>query len=840
MTRQIWKAAVLCVLVLQLAFPRIPAIANIHPLAGISDKDETTGIQELDITMSLDWDPATVTGAEADPRGLTKAELEAAIKSYARSVFGMTNGLHRIRNVYVFPKKGYWDMANVRYISQTAGTSAANVSAWKKKQGDINMYVYETFADGVWTKDDSPGPVLAHECGHYIYGVFDEYKDYGTKAKTIAELEEENDLGTPAKDDDGTQQSIMNEHATYPNWFSVESGYSTDALKNTAQYRMFEDSIWNILAGDPAKDHENARDYRRTWFDAFKDISVTKAADRTAHQKNALTGYDASFEVVWMDTTAYHILVLDNNASAANWEKSLNAAAAAIRAATVGNWVSVLVGNRIEINRTQLTVANKAILINQVSSLNRGVSVSVEKSLEAALVQVGKYKTETAQEATYFVHLLTAGNPAVPSPLKKAFADARAMLNVASAAKGAGVAPAAGMITVADLAEVSGGKSKVASRSQTMDAQFARDIGLLEGDNTADIAAAAYSGPLATGNSQTMTFRVGPRDDIVTVSFFAAEDEWNKVQPSLTDPAGQVRKEGSLAAGVTLEKDQDTGLWLFTIDRSLYAGGLGTWSATMTALAPTEGSLEIVASAESNLALRIDVQESPLFGYVATAFLTADRPILNARVTADIYNLDGDLLETLTLKDDGLNGDVKAGDGIYSARIRTPPSDDEFTIVAQADDNGGLARESDRKMVFISNDYVNETATGAFQRTDESAFQMSLSSGSGGRCFIAEAAWGTYLDAHVSALRSFRDRWLLPFGPGRTLVRFYYAHSPDWAAFIRKHKTARHLVRAVLTPVVYSVQYPLLPLGAVLIGIGFSKRKRWMPAVRGVFERDRA
>jgi hypothetical protein len=161
-------------------------------------------------------------------------------------------------------------------------------------------------------------------------------------------------------------------------------------------------------------------------------------------------------------------------------------------------------------------------------------------------------------------------------------------------------------------------------------------------------------------------------------------------------------------------------------------------------------------------------------------------------------------------------------------------------IIAWADDNDGLAVESDRGMVFVSNAYINETATGAFQRTDESVFTTSLSSAggsSGGRCFIAEAAYGSYLDPHVGDLRHFRDRFLLSHWAGRLLVGFYYVHSPDWAAFIRRHDTARTAARIILTPVVYSIRYPFLPAAVVLIGIGYGKRKRWMPAVRGFFLR---
>ncbi len=51
-------------------------------------------------------------------------------------------------------------------------------------------------------------------------------------------------------------------------------------------------------------------------------------------------------------------------------------------------------------------------------------------------------------------------------------------------------------------------------------------------------------------------------------------------------------------------------------------------------------------------------------------------------------------------------------------------------------------------------------------------------SGGGGGCFIATAAYGSYLDPHVQILRNFRDEYLLNNRPGRVFVRLYNHYSP--------------------------------------------------------------
>jgi|GEM_PF-4627465 len=73
-------------------------------------------------------------------------------------------------------------------------------------------------------------------------------------------------------------------------------------------------------------------------------------------------------------------------------------------------------------------------------------------------------------------------------------------------------------------------------------------------------------------------------------------------------------------------------------------------------------------------------------------------------------------------------------------------------------------------------------------------------------CFIATAAYGSYLDPHVRVLRDFRDQCLLSFGLGRQLVSFYYNNSPPLAAYIAHHETMRTVSRWFLTPIVFAVE----------------------------------
>jgi hypothetical protein len=110
-----------------------------------------------------------------------------------------------------------------------------------------------------------------------------------------------------------------------------------------------------------------------------------------------------------------------------------------------------------------------------------------------------------------------------------------------------------------------------------------------------------------------------------------------------------------------------------------------------------------------------------------------------------------------------------------------------------------------------------------------SGFVPSGSSGSGGGCFIATAAYGSYAEGHVITLRSFRDQYLLLHGLGKSVVNLYYRYSPPLADFIREKGHLRSIARMGLSPLVgasmvltrinLAEKWPLLITIAVIMSV---------------------
>ncbi|GFO65999.1 hypothetical protein M1B72_13920 [Geomonas paludis] len=92
--------------------------------------------------------------------------------------------------------------------------------------------------------------------------------------------------------------------------------------------------------------------------------------------------------------------------------------------------------------------------------------------------------------------------------------------------------------------------------------------------------------------------------------------------------------------------------------------------------------------------------------------------------------------------------------------------------------------------------------------------------GGGGGCFIATAAYGSYLHPKVAELRAFRDHYLLTNAPGRIFVAAYYRLSPPIADVIARHEWMKSGVRCLLLPLILAVEHPAAALGLLLLVAG--------------------
>lgn len=164
--------------------------------------------------------------------------------------------------------------------------------------------------------------------------------------------------------------------------------------------------------------------------------------------------------------------------------------------------------------------------------------------------------------------------------------------------------------------------------------------------------------------------------------------------------------------------------------------------------------------------------------------------------------------------------------GLAGVPIKLMPAGGPYQYIEVTLTDGG-PEDADGK---ADGTIVDPGAPGAGAAAPAPAPTPVAGSNSSNNCFIATAAFGSYMAPDVMILRVFRDRHLLTNPLGRAFVTFYYAVSPPIANIIAKHESLKAMTRIALWPVVAGVKHPMAAMlffgGFLMAGAGMIVYRR--------------
>jgi hypothetical protein len=265
--------------------------------------------------------------------------------------------------------------------------------------------------------------------------------------------------------------------------------------------------------------------------------------------------------------------------------------------------------------------------------------------------------------------------------------------------------------------------------------------------------------------------------------------------------------DGSLSS----DPDGDTISYAWTQVSGATVVLTGATTATPTFTAPATASVlefeltvsDGTLSHSDNVIINVTVKAPPVADAGADQEVTENSTpvLLDGRGSSDS---DGTIVTYAWKQLKGV--DVELVDANSAIAYFTAPNLVEVNGKAQLIDN--LVFE----LTVVDNDGLKSTDTVSIKITDDP------------NCFIATAAFGTPMASQIQILRDFRDSYLMTNALGREFVGFYYRVSPPVATYIAEREGLRMVIRWLLLPIIYAVEYPLVFLFAFVLFIAWRKR----------------
>ena len=638
------------------------------------------GTTVFDVVISLYNDPAGDDNADNDTGTEDQTAYENIIRFWADAIYEESNGGVKLGKVRIFRNGIYGALADVVWNASAWPSGAASGFGVSGR----HITFCDVFTDGCGTGCDynflthqeEGGYTLGHEFGHYVFGLYDEYR--GNVATNP-------NIYWPLSGDTPVQFSIMNSQFNAVTggggndfrWLNHSTSNNYQA--NTGQGRAYGASGWEVLireVGDDPKDGDRSTLSQRVRYTALVGRQPTVAnnwmdLELPAERNDARS----DLEIIWMQDDVEMQIVLDRSGSMTG-DPFANAKQAA----------QTLVDD-VENGKTALGVVSFDNVVNQnqpiipipdppgtvkddiktvIRNLTTGNTTAMFDAAKLALDNLVSFANSNGTSAAQLVFLLTDGldNASTETQATVTAAYQAADVPLSTFAYGA-FAPED---VLRQLSEDTGGLfrtsptalAEIQSAFLAVKASLTSSAAVLQGSKI--VAAGASSnfpfvvdstlsqlsvfGNFAAGLSAVDFSLVGPNGPVSDVNF------------ECTDVAGSTSCSAAVSEAEVLFAG--TGQWALVAENN--TGAAITVNADILAIPKPGRTFDLVVSSMGGSEVKYP---NPI---LLTATVSETLPITGVGIAATISDPTG-TITPLTLVDTGQNGDGIADDGTYSALV---------------------------------------------------------------------------------------------------------------------------------------------------------------------------
>ena len=663
--------------------PTSPTSAELATLASVQSNSSTS---VFNLTISLEENPTGDDKYPDDPDASDDEQnkFEAKIEEFADAVFQMTNGKHKIGTVTMFRDGDQSSQADVQWIENCPRNEGPRAHPSGFGVNGKRIYFCTNWpGSGSMDTPKGAGFTLAHEWGHYIYGLYDEYK-----LSTAIPCEATTSCrdSQPVSTDTASVPSIMNNQwnavSGSQDWleFSTDgvAPYSTqsDGDNKNAHARVFEENAWTTLTRSTAMNEPRGLP-QRTYYSNL----LAPTTDLTVNDDESTARSELS--IVWAGDQVVELMIdTSGSMSGAPINNAKTAASLLVGQLNVGeNAVGVgrFTGSASQVypitNIPNPDNSVRAAAQSAIGNLSASGGTDIEEAALSALSQVQGFESGARPSVVF---LLTDGRSSVNvSNVVNQYTAARVPLITFGFGSGVDASLLQG------LANGTGGQYLF---SPTTLAQIQQAFLAANAAFSSNTVVSSSTSTVLAGSVDT---RALPLDSTlastsITVTYGLAEAD---ISLRLLDSAGADTGQSfscSAASEVSCQTQFD-----------VQSIGAGDYSVEITNNSSADKAVSILVSgapsAFDNYDIAVEVDDVVYPNNLALrAAVSKGATLSGLEVIATITKPDSTEIE-IPLLDDGKNSDRIANDGFYSVDL---PYDQNgtYTAVVAASNEAGNAQ----------------------------------------------------------------------------------------------------------------------------------------------------